>query len=165
MAPSVASRVTGVLLLACVSSALHKDIIIEAIPGGIMSMATGVDKGPFCTATPVNFTQDLRAVGGTFIRTHDAQTIDWDVQFPFPLLDADPDDPSNYNFTLGDATMAGDSLGVSRIMREMHVDHLPPCMQRSSTMASCPTCALATAGTIPCGVRRQRTSPHLRVSY
>ena len=38
-----------------------------------MTMATGVDKGPFCTAVPVNFTLDLRAVGGSFIRTHDAQ--------------------------------------------------------------------------------------------
>ena len=126
MAPSAPAHVVaGALFLAYASSALRKEIIIEAIPGGIMTMATGVDKGPFCTTVPVNFTQDLRAVGGTFIRTHDAQTIDWDVQFPFPLLDADPDDPSNYNFTLGDATMAGDLFGLSREVRWHRTNYHP----------------------------------------
>lgn len=69
-------------------------------------MATGVDKGPFCTDAPVNLTNDLRQVGTTFIRTHDAGTIDWSVNFPFPSLDADTENPTNYEWATGDATMA-----------------------------------------------------------
>lgn len=107
-------RFSGIRASACLvcvyyAYGIRKDILIDGVPGGLMAMSTGVDKGPFCTAVPVNFTLDLREVGSTFIRTHDAQTLDWDVQFPFPRLDADPDDPSNYNFTLGDATMLGES--------------------------------------------------------
>jgi hypothetical protein len=83
------------------------DVFIDAgIPVGTISMATGVDKGPWCTDAPVNLTNELRAVGTTFIRTHDAGTIDWDVNFPFPLLDADTEDPANYQWTAGDETMS-----------------------------------------------------------
>jgi hypothetical protein len=90
-----------------VTAAVRKEIFVDtAVPGGLISMATGVDKGPFCTDAPVNLTLELRQVGTTFIRTHDAGSIDWSVNFPFPLLDADTEESSNYDWVSGDATMA-----------------------------------------------------------
>lgn len=89
------------------STGVRKQIYVDAaVPGGAISMATGVDKGPFCTDAPVNLTTELREVGTTFIRTHDAGTIDWSVNFPFPALDADTENPANYVWAAGDATMA-----------------------------------------------------------
>ena len=104
---AVAVVVIVVIVLAVVltrpaapSAPVTVQVPVDAASAGAWTLAHGVNRAPRCadTGTPIN--ADLAELGTTLIRTHDARVLDWWVIFPNP--NADPEDPNNYNFTLGD---------------------------------------------------------------
>lgn len=83
------------------NAALVKDVVIDfnAVVSNASTFVHGVDNGPLCS-TGSNFSTQLHAIGGTLIRTHDMNVLDWDVIYPDPA--ADPELPASYNLTPGD---------------------------------------------------------------
>lgn len=78
-----------------------KNVTLSSIPSPRMyNLQRGVDRGPDCTHN-TSLGPELRGMGTTLIRTHDAGVLDWCVLFP--NASADPNLPSSYSFTSGDA--------------------------------------------------------------
>ena len=65
-----------------------------------LSLLRGVDRGPLCSSLNASIAGPLLSSGTSLIRTHDAGVLDWCVVFP--NVTADPNDPSNYDWSGGD---------------------------------------------------------------
>jgi hypothetical protein len=105
--PPPYSMLLALLLLLCSiapSCSVSKVVTLTslAVPRRY-SLQRGVDRGPDCSHN-TSLGPELRAMGTTLIRTHDAGVLDWCVLFPNPT--ADPSLPSSYNFAPGDAYFA-----------------------------------------------------------
>jgi hypothetical protein len=71
--------------------------------GAPYGFSHGFNRAPVCDSG-ASIAGFLPPLGASIIRTHDQRALDWWVIFPDPLRD--PDDPSAYNFTAGDALFA-----------------------------------------------------------
>jgi hypothetical protein len=98
---------------ASAASAASPAAILEAAvdasptsPAASFSLAAwGFDNGPLCDTGP-SYAPAALSTGGTLIRTHDMEVLDWWSFFPNgsdPLVD--PDDAANYDWSSADAAM------------------------------------------------------------
>merc|ERR1719399_445054 len=100
-----------------ITLALMKEVDVNfAAQHALPSFTWGVDRGPRCASSTAtgsvpdsgaSFASSLHSLGGQFIRTHDTDSLDWNLLYPRGgALDADPRDPSSYDWTIGDEYFA-----------------------------------------------------------
>ena len=101
----------GALACAATAAGAVKQISVDfGATASALDFVWGVDskQGPKCgdyDGRPgADLSDVLHAMGGTLIRTHDADAIDWPVVYPHAALDGQhpTDDPASYDWTKAD---------------------------------------------------------------